>query len=380
VTNVAGDLAGYNYYRKAEACASSSLTMDLIVSLGNVLTYEDTDISSAATAICVKVASRDATGNVSALSTGTDETLTPPVAPLPFRITLATDLFDRENSADLSSAWDAGYTSAGPFSIVSEEATPTTGNTNTFETYNAVTMPNNQWACAPITKFTTNGNGGVILRFANAPTLSGYIFKANLTNPSATILKATAGAFAVLKSNNTYTFAIGDDVCGESDGTTHRIFKRTGEVQTLIDSVEDATFPSGKAGIFAYAVTQPAFSLGSISLGSLTPADLSPASVSSVVGDTTGADLTFTGLAYKVRYWNVSVASKTEVTGLAGVANYRLNVAWASDVTFGCFEAQGSDGVWESDVDPNSYRCINIIPGTPADTTAPDIPTELEIH
>lgn len=74
VSNVAGDLAGYNYYRKLEACSGAG-SMVLITTLGNVLTYDDVSIPGATTRICVKLASRDTSGNVSAQSTGTDKIL-----------------------------------------------------------------------------------------------------------------------------------------------------------------------------------------------------------------------------------------------------------------------------------------------------------------
>ena len=72
VTNP-GDLAGYNVYRKTEPCAGA-LATSLVATLGIVLTYQDTTIPSGTLAICVQVASRDASGNVSAKSTGTDAT------------------------------------------------------------------------------------------------------------------------------------------------------------------------------------------------------------------------------------------------------------------------------------------------------------------
>lgn len=74
VSNAAGDLAGYNYYRKLEAC-SGSLSMVLIATLSNVLTYDDVSVPGATAQICAKIASRDNSGNVSAQSTGTDEIL-----------------------------------------------------------------------------------------------------------------------------------------------------------------------------------------------------------------------------------------------------------------------------------------------------------------
>lgn len=380
VSNAAGDLAGYNYYRKAETCAGTSLPMALIAALGNVLTYEDTTIPSITTNICVKIASRDTTGNISALSTGADETLTPPAAPLSHRLTLFTYPFTGASSSDISSEWDAGYTLSGAASIADNAATITTADKNTFETLNAVTLSNNQFACAQIEKLTTNGNGGLILRWATPPTVSGYIFIVGLANPSSRILKATNGSFATLKSNNTYTWALDDFVCGSVDGTTLSIFKRTGTTETLVDSVTDSSYASGRAGLFMYGLSQLDFAVDNVSLGNLSATALDNSTVTSLTGDLDGADLTFSGPSYKIRYWNdaISTEDKVEVTGLGGALTYRLNVTWGGAITFVCVESQGADGAWEHDIDPSSYRCVDVIPE--GDITAPDAPTDVEVY
>lgn len=182
-----GDLAGYNLYRKLEACAGSG-SLTPLTQLGNVLTYQDTTIPTTTTAICVKVASRDTTGNVSAQSAGVDETLVPP------------------------------------------------GSADTF------------------------------------------------------------------------------------------------------------------------------------------------ANVNSISSDTTGATIGFLGLAYKIRYWNdlsSPPGSKAEIVGLNGVTSYRHNNVWDVRITFVCYEAQGSDGVWETTRDPNSYGCTGVTPGS-TDSSAPATPTGFE--
>jgi len=114
----------------------------------------------------------------------------------------------------------------------------------------------------------------------------------------------------------------------------------------------------------------------------LVPPDTSPtfAHMASVVTDSSGADLTFTGLAAKIRYWNdiTPRTSAVEVTGLGGVTAYRLVKTWESTVSWVCLAAQGSDGVWEDDVDVNRYLCTGVTPST-GDTTPPDPPTGLTI-
>ena len=87
VTN-SGDLAGYNVYRKTEAC-TGPLAPSLVATLGTVLTYQDTTIPSGALTLCVLIASRDVTGNVSAWSPGTEATF--PTVALSHVIAIKTD-------------------------------------------------------------------------------------------------------------------------------------------------------------------------------------------------------------------------------------------------------------------------------------------------
>lgn len=105
------------------------------------------------------------------------------------------------------------------------------------------------------------------------------------------------------------------------------------------------------------------------------------ANVTGVTTDTTGADITISGLAYKIRYWDDlhDSSNKVEVTGLGGVSTYRLSKIWEPSITFMCVEAQGSDGVWETDVLSTNYRCRSVVPGT-GDITAPVQPTGLKVR
>ena len=107
----------------------------------------------------------------------------------------------------------------------------------------------------------------------------------------------------------------------------------------------------------------------------------SAAFTSNVVSDTTGADITFVGNAHKIRYWDdlIESSSKLEVTGLGGVPTYRLSKIWEPSITFMCVEAQGSDGVWETTVNADFYRCAGVAPGS-GDITAPIVPSGLSVR
>lgn len=108
--------------------------------------------------------------------------------------------------------------------------------------------------------------------------------------------------------------------------------------------------------------------------------ETSDASIASIVSDATGADITFTGSAYAIRYWDDlhPRVSPVTVSGLGGVSSYRLSKVWEAEITFVCMEAQDVDGTWQSFIDSNSYLCTSVTPGgAPGDTTAPAVPTNL---
>ena len=136
-----GDLAGYNVYRKTEACNGPTPT-SLIATLGNVLTYQDTTIPLTAAFICVQIASRDITGNVSALSTGTDEVIPAAVLPLAHAASLVTD----KNGASLTFTGVAYavrfWTFTLPVTIISG-----LGGVTTYRHSIAWPTPETTWVC-----------------------------------------------------------------------------------------------------------------------------------------------------------------------------------------------------------------------------------------
>jgi hypothetical protein len=376
-----GDLAGYNYYRGVDGATPS-----LIAILGNVVTYTDTTIPSTATSIVAKVASRDTTGNLSAQSTGLTVALTSAAVSTPFE--LAADTFDRTNNpTGLGTLWDAGYTGLQAFQIVSNVAEPI-NTTNSLETYNGISAPNNQYVQITLTTVddTHSNNMGAVLRFANAPTASGYVLHARTGASSGfytRFLKFTAGSSALLDTETTSPWVAGDIFEARAEGTTLSVYRIRSGVRTLIKAVTDSTYTSGKTGLFAGIANLPAdVQLNNFSTGRLDAAAAADtfAHVTSVVTDANGADITFTGSAYKVRYSNDlhSAGSPVEVTGLGGVSTYRLAKVWEPTISFACFEAQGSDGVWETAINPSNYVCATVVPGT-VDTTAPATPTGLTV-
>lgn len=374
VTNP-GDLSGYKYYRKLEACAGAT-TMSLIATLGNVLTYTDTTIPNATTNVCVKVSSYDSSSNESSLSPGKDVTLTPPAASV--RTNTVNDTFTATNSNPLPSPWLGTYPPDVNLQLVSNQAASTSITEDATMIRNEVT-PNDQWACAPFSS-TLNGAPGILLRFTDPSVKSGYAFRV-IGHTSIRIEKWTNNVNAYLGVLS-YSFADNETLCGEAEGTSLRLYTVLNGVSSLRIVATDSTYTSGKRGLLIYnsvsnAVLATEFTGGGFTAG--TPTSDTFSTTASVALDATGADITFTGLASKIRYWN-NLHPRTapvEVTGLGGVASYRLSKTWETApvaITFVCIESQGSDGIWESDKVTDSFVCNNLAT-TSTDSTAPATPS-----
>lgn len=382
VTNTAGDLAGYKYYRKLEAC-STGTTLTLIATLGNVLTYTDAAIVNTTTNVCLKVSSYDSSGNESSQSAGLDVSLTPPAASV--RNTTVTDTFSAGNSNPLPSPWVGGYILNGTspdvnFQVLSGTAAPSSVGADATMTRNEST-PNDQWACE---EFTTLGADypGILLRFAAPPVKSGYEFR-RIADGTVRISKWTNGTRSDIQTVSG-TFVSNDTLCGEAEGTALRLYKTSGGISTLMHSVVDSTYASGYRGFMTYNATVnstlvTAFTGGDFDAGAST--DDVFANVATLTADETGADVTFTGLAHKIRYWNDlnPVETPVEITGLGGVTTYRITATWGAGVTYLCTEAQGSDGVWETVRLAGSYICDGV-PAPTGDVTAPDAPTGMSVR
>lgn len=377
-----GDLAGYKFYRKLEAC-SGSTAMTLIATLGNVVTYTDTTIPNSTTNACVKISSYDTSSNESALSTGRDVSLTPPASSV--RRTTVTDTFSAGNSNPLPSPWLGGYTGNINFQVLSGQAGPVSSEVTDVAMIRNETTPNDQWACVELSTYTSGTSPGVILRMAAPPTFSGYEFR--FSQGVGRIAEWTAGSWALLSSVS-FTPQVNDLLCGEAEGSALRLYYTRSGVSTLLTSSTDSTYASGRRGLMTYnAGVQNATMFDNFTAGDFTsgtPTNDTFSTLSTVTLDSTGADLVFNGLAHKIRYWN-NLHPRTapvEVVGLGGVASYRHNKTWEVTpvaVTFVCYESQGSDGIWESDKVTDSYVCGSLSV-TSTDTTAPATPTGLGVR
>lgn len=167
------------------------------------------------------------------------------------RYIITSDNFNRANNTSLGASWTVQFSL--PWSIVSNVLqTPTTPPVTSRQVHTAV-MPDRQWAC--VTVATIGGTAqiwtGVTLRTSTSADTQ-YQFLASRNTASRSLIeKRVGGVLTTLTSENATTWANGDQVCGEADGTTLRLYRNS----TLILTVSDSSIASGSAGVQGYLDT-----------------------------------------------------------------------------------------------------------------------------
>ena len=163
---------------------------------------------------------------------------------------LATDDFNRANSADLGTSWDV-VTGNQSFQITSNAATPLNVVLDAAESYNAVTWPNDQYSqvLIPVVGTGVLGSGtGVGVRIsASVETL----YRIVVSDSGSEMGKFVTGTFTQLATNST-VWANGDTAYTSVVGTTLQV-KRNG---TNLYSGTDSAIASGRAGITHSSTSQ----------------------------------------------------------------------------------------------------------------------------
>lgn len=272
------------------SCTPSTTLTTLSASNASAGVYVDNTLAMNTT-YGYSVGNADAAGNQSAftapvyITTGTS-----------YRTNLAFDTFDRANNADLGASWDAGYTGKNALAITENHLKVTAIGTDSIESYNAISTPNDQWARDTIAAIAGGGTrqSGVFVRLANAPTVTGY--ECHVTFPSTSKIREwTAGTPADLTSVATWTWAIGDRRRCEVQGTSIRFYAIRNGATTLISSTTDASIASGKAGLFTTIGTGVVTDLYSddFAVGGFDTVPLVAPSITGLTVDATGATVTF---------------------------------------------------------------------------------------
>ena len=262
-----------------ERCDGIGCTAFVRIATPTTTSYSDTSVVPGLS-YSYRVRARDAGGNLSAYSPIT--TATPTAVP--------GDNFNRANTLDLGTSWDAGHTTPvrpnTHLQIVGNRVRATTAMRDATETYTGVALANNQWA--QVTLATANGTGAMaprlLLRFSAPGLKSGYEFALGRGGLGFTsrIERWNAGVSTPLAVENATAWVAGDVLRAEAQGTTLRLYRNN----VLVLSTTDATIASGRAGITIYAATIANVELDDFSAGNLTavPDSTPPTMPSSLTG------------------------------------------------------------------------------------------------
>lgn len=170
------------------------------------------------------------------------------------RRTLFSDDFNRADNVDLGASWDAGYTGKNNLQIVSNSVRSTVVGTDSFESVNAVSVPNDQWAQATIAAITGTAiiADRVLLRAATPATMTWYdiVASRNLAGVRSFIQETVGGVETSIASENVTTWAAADTLAGEVKANVVALY-RNGSSTPLL-SVANNTIASGRigAGVF----------------------------------------------------------------------------------------------------------------------------------
>ena len=178
------------------------------------------------------------------------------------RTTLATDNFNRPNSADFGSAWDAGYDNKTPAMIVSQQVQTTETNLSdpkSAESYNAKQPADDQWCQFTLVTWTglEDREFGCILRAQPPPTVAWYWCYARVNgarNAAIVSHHEDQSQDANLASNFSVVWGAGDKLRCEAQGTSLRLYRIPAGTasDTLLLSVTDGEYTSGRAGLLLW--------------------------------------------------------------------------------------------------------------------------------
>ena len=305
------DNVGVTGYQ-VERCQGAGCTAFVLIATPTTTSYGDPGLTPG-TSYSYRVRATDAVGNLSGYSNvATATTLS---SGGPTRRELANDNFDRANNTDLGSAWEAGYTSEPNAQIVGNAVRGTVLGGNSVESYNAVSLPNDQWA--QVTIKTISGTAekriAVLLRTSAPATWNGYACVAgkNTGDLITTIIqRIDAGTRTNIVSESATTWAATDTLRCEVVGSNITASRNGASVLT----VNDTTYTSGRAGIRTYAQSTDA--LSDVEIDSFIAGD--------VVGQDTTPPTPPTGLTASPLSGTQITLSWTASTDNVGVTGYQV--------------------------------------------------------
>ena len=283
---------------EVERCQGAGCTTFVLIASPTTTSYVDTGLTPGVS-YSYRVRARDTTGNFSAYSPITSFALPPG------RTSLFTDIFNRADNADLGVAYTDSYTGSTTGRILSQRLVPSVVEGRAVEQYTGVSTPSDQWSEVTIGALT----GGVVaqvgahVRLTNPTIYSGYRCFASINQTNkAGIRRFDAGNSTPIGANDTTTvWGVGDTLRCEIKGTTIKLYRVVGTVETLLISATDATYASGTTGIYAYVATGGAvtnaqisrFAMGGYSVTADTTSPTAPGSLAAITSSGTQISLSW---------------------------------------------------------------------------------------
>lgn len=363
-------LASYTLLRCTGTCTP---TVTLTTTGPSATSYSDLSVV-AGTTYSYAIKATDNSGN----STAQSATVTMTAAGTT-RTLLAT-YTPSGSGADLGASWDAGYTGKSACQLVSSTIEATTLNTDCMETYNGISTPNDQWEQIPLTAFTGTQVevAAVLLRTANAPTVTGYLCVAlkngGQSPPTTTLIQKFDGVTnPILASETSTTWAATDALRCEVQGSTIKAIRVFGSSESVLLTANDTTYTAGKAGLLIFINTGGSLTdikIGTVTIGGF--AASAPPAIATVTNvSRTQATVTWdlTTLPTNIRAWTGDAPVGTVTAPLSsypsGVYTYPPTIL--NKLTdYICFIAQDSGG---NEI-ANSQKCA-AVPAAPIDTAPP---------
>lgn len=162
---------------------------------------------------------------------------------------LASDNFNRSDGP-LGANWDDGYSGFIALTIHSTTVCVASGagGTPAVESYNGVSLPNNQYAQMDFSFWNPSSTQtGLGLRMAAPATMTFYLYlTANFGTVANEIYKVVANSYTQLAANASPSWAAGAVMKATVDGSTHNLWQDG----VSILSASDSAITSGRAGIW----------------------------------------------------------------------------------------------------------------------------------
>lgn len=168
------------------------------------------------------------------------------------RSVVATDNFNRADGA-LGANWSeaaTAYTDNQPVIASNEAKSGGEGSYDNASFWNANSFANDQYSKATISVLPSSGTSlmGTIVR-ANATDYCFCQYKRDSSSNKSRIYWFNAGAYTAIALQNTTTFASGDTIEIEVEGTTYTMFKNG---VSILSGANGSAPASGSAGITLY--------------------------------------------------------------------------------------------------------------------------------